>query len=348
MPVYKDDKTGKWYFSVRYKDVFGNNKRKMKRGFKTKRQAKVAEADFIQKTKNGYSDKQIYEVVFYEQLKNTDLRERTIRRKKYDYTNHIKEKFGNRKISEITRPQCLEFRTHLIDNCNSINTARTIWFTFKAVFSYASLYYGLSPNPCTGIPTIPKKKTKFNFVTKEEFHNKIVNLKNDTYREMLTFMFYTGTRVGEAMGMLWEDVNLERKEISISKTWDITQRKMADYPKTSSSIAILPTPKILVEMLSDMYEIASNKYYGFNDSMFVFGGYAPPDYAHFSRTVKTIFPKITSHGLRHSYASYLADKGCDIYVLRDLLRHSSITETVDTYTHFYNNKKHDVMSLFDD
>ncbi|WP_390484819.1 hypothetical protein, partial [Staphylococcus pseudintermedius] len=23
MPVYKDDKTGKWYFSVRYKDVFG-------------------------------------------------------------------------------------------------------------------------------------------------------------------------------------------------------------------------------------------------------------------------------------------------------------------------------------
>ncbi|HDT9045899.1 TPA: Arm DNA-binding domain-containing protein, partial [Staphylococcus pseudintermedius] len=147
MPVYKDDKTGKWYFSVRYKDVFGNNKRKMKRGFKTKRQAKVAEADFIQKTKNGYSDKQIYEVVFYEQLKNTDLRERTIRRKKYDYTNHIKEKFGNRKISEITRPQCLEFRTHLIDNCNSINTARTIWFTFKAVFSYASLYYGLSPNP---------------------------------------------------------------------------------------------------------------------------------------------------------------------------------------------------------
>ncbi|MGX0380752.1 hypothetical protein, partial [Staphylococcus auricularis] len=31
MPVYKDDKTGKWYFSTRYKDVYGNNKRKMKR-----------------------------------------------------------------------------------------------------------------------------------------------------------------------------------------------------------------------------------------------------------------------------------------------------------------------------
>ncbi|WP_242437340.1 hypothetical protein, partial [Staphylococcus aureus] len=25
MPVYKDDNTGKWYFSIRYKDVYGNN-----------------------------------------------------------------------------------------------------------------------------------------------------------------------------------------------------------------------------------------------------------------------------------------------------------------------------------
>ncbi|WP_180754199.1 Arm DNA-binding domain-containing protein, partial [Staphylococcus pseudintermedius] len=35
MPVYKDDKSDKWYFTVRYKDIYGNNKRKLKRGFKT-------------------------------------------------------------------------------------------------------------------------------------------------------------------------------------------------------------------------------------------------------------------------------------------------------------------------
>ena len=46
MPVYKDDNTGKWYFSIRYKDVYGNNKRKMQRGFSTKREAKRAEAIF--------------------------------------------------------------------------------------------------------------------------------------------------------------------------------------------------------------------------------------------------------------------------------------------------------------
>ncbi|HEJ7714612.1 TPA: Arm DNA-binding domain-containing protein, partial [Staphylococcus aureus] len=58
MPVYKDDNTGKWYFSIRYKDVYGNNKRKMKRGFERKKDAKLAESEFIQNVKYGYSDNQ--------------------------------------------------------------------------------------------------------------------------------------------------------------------------------------------------------------------------------------------------------------------------------------------------
>lgn len=348
MPVYKDDKTNKYYFSVRYKDTFGKSKRKVKRGFSKKKDAKLAESEFIQQAKNGYSDHKTFEEVFNDYIKNTDLKDRTIRRKNYDYKNHIKQHFGDIEIGKITQSQCLEFRTYLVENCNSINTARTIWTSFKAVITYAMAYYKLSHNPCLGVKAIPRIKTKLTFVTREEFHEKVKQIENENYRDMLTFMFYTGTRIGEAMGMLWSDINLSKREISISKTWDITARQMSNYPKTSSSVALIPIPKTLVELLTHKYEKNKEKIKGFNDEMFVFGGYRPPDYAHFSRVVKAVFPNITSHGLRHSYASYLADKGCDIYILRDLLRHSSITETVDTYTHFYTGKKHEAMKFFDD
>ncbi|PIS62203.1 hypothetical protein AZH47_10010 [Corynebacterium striatum] len=90
MPVYKDNKTNKYYFSVRYKDTFGKNKRKVKRGFAKKKDAKLAESQFIRQAKDGYSDNKTFEEVFYDYLRNIDLRERTIRRKKYDYKNHIK------------------------------------------------------------------------------------------------------------------------------------------------------------------------------------------------------------------------------------------------------------------
>lgn len=348
MPVYKDNKTNKYYFSVRYKDTFGKNKRKVKRGFAKKKDAKLAESQFIQQAKDGYSDNKTFEEVFYDYLKNIDLRERTIRRKKYDYKNHIQQFFGDQAVGKITQSQCLEFRTYLVETCKSINTARTIWTTFKAVITYAMTYYKLASNPCLGVKAIPRVKTKVNFVTREEFHEKLEQIENPNYKDILTFMFYTGTRIGEAMGMLWTDIDLRKKEASVSKTWDITARKMADYPKTSSSVALLPMPNVLIELLERKYEESQTKIKGFNDEMFVFGGYRPPDYAHFSRIVKAVFPNITSHGLRHSYASFLADKGCDIYVLRDLLRHSSITETVDTYTHFYTSKKHDAMKFFND
>lgn len=44
MPVYKDKKTGKWYYEFTYKTITGENKRRKKRGFDLKSDAKEAEA----------------------------------------------------------------------------------------------------------------------------------------------------------------------------------------------------------------------------------------------------------------------------------------------------------------
>ena len=46
MPVYKDDKTGTWFCKFRYKDWTDTTKNKMKRGFKTRREAVQWENDF--------------------------------------------------------------------------------------------------------------------------------------------------------------------------------------------------------------------------------------------------------------------------------------------------------------
>ena len=39
MPVYKDKTTNTWYASFHYKDWTGQSKRKLKRGFRTKKEA---------------------------------------------------------------------------------------------------------------------------------------------------------------------------------------------------------------------------------------------------------------------------------------------------------------------
>ena len=48
MPIYKDEKNGRWYAMVRYEDWKGQRKQKCKRGFTTKREALEWERTFQQ------------------------------------------------------------------------------------------------------------------------------------------------------------------------------------------------------------------------------------------------------------------------------------------------------------
>ena len=47
MPIYKDDKKGTWFVVLRYNDFTGKKRQTTKRGFKTKRDAKIYESNFI-------------------------------------------------------------------------------------------------------------------------------------------------------------------------------------------------------------------------------------------------------------------------------------------------------------
>ena len=49
MSVYKDAKQGTWYVSFRYVDWTGEKRQKMKRGFRTKKEAQKYETEFIRK-----------------------------------------------------------------------------------------------------------------------------------------------------------------------------------------------------------------------------------------------------------------------------------------------------------
>ncbi|MBT2860624.1 site-specific integrase [Staphylococcus coagulans] len=349
MPVYKDDKSGKWYFTVRYKDIYGNNKRKLKRGFKTKREAKSAEAEFLTEVNEGYSDSNTYEYIFYHYLENSDLRPKTKKRKENEYKLHIQSKFGHIRMNKITQQQCQEFRKYLMDNINSVNSARTIWSGFKVVINYAKKYFGLRIDPTISIKPIPRVKPKPKFIMREEFEDRVQEVEEQDYRELFTLMFYTGLRVGEAMALVWTDYNKYKKEISINKTMDISNRSIYPRPKTDSSEDIVPLPKFINEMLSERYqrEKQMNKYFD-EQNYFIFGGLAPKHYSHVHKKFNKAFPNYNIHALRHSYASYLANNGVDIFVLQSLMRHAQITETMGTYSHLYTQKKHDAIAIFDE
>lgn len=346
MPVYKDEGRKTYYFKVRYKDIYGRNQQKLRRGFKKRSEAILAEANFLTEVVNQFSNDVTFDEVFQHNIRHTKLKDKTIRRRTNEYNLHIKPRFGHIKVKDVSVQQVMDFKSWLENNFVSLNSARTVYGNFKVLINHAVKFYGLKNNPTLIVGAIQRVRPKVNFIKREDFDRRVVQLTSNKYQELSRLLFYTGLRIGESFALTWEDIDLEKNQLFVDKTLDMKTRTPTTT-KTAGSVGFVPFPSFIGEMLSKLKEESAEKIYGFNDSMYVFGGLAPYHYSHFSKRFKQVFPDLRIHDLRHSYASYLINKGVDIYLVKELLRHDDIKQTANTYGHLYTERKQEVMGVFD-
>lgn len=346
MPVYKDKERGTWYFKVRYKDIYGRSRQKMKRGFEKRSEAIKAEAEFLASANKHFSDDVTVDEVFEHNINHKRFKEKTIRRRTNEYNLHIKPRFGHIKIKDITAQQVADFKADLEKNFTSLNSARTVYSNFKVLINHAIKFFGLKVDPTIAVGSIQRVRPRINFIRREEFEERVKQLDHLYYRELTRLLFYTGLRVGEGMGLTWQDVDLNKCQLHVNKTIDIITR-IPTTPKTEGSIGYVPFPEFIGDMLHQIKKESAEKIYGFNEGLYVFGGLAPYHYSHYHKKFKQVFPELRIHDLRHSYAAYLINKGVDIYLVKELMRHDDIKQTANTYGHLYMERKHEVMSVFD-
>lgn len=349
MPVYKDEKRKTWYFKVRYTDLYGEKKQKMGRGFIKKGDAKQAEADFLVSLKDQTSENVTFDTVFHHNIRHKDLEEKTIRRRTNEYNKHIKPRFGHVKIHDITVQQVLSFQEYLKGTFKSPDSARTVYSGFKTVINHARTFFGLRNNPTLQAPSMPRGDKNHTYIRLVDFDKRVPKMHEDEkhYVEFFRLLFYTGLRIGEGLALIWSDVNLFSSEIQVNKTLDIKTRQRK-RPKTKASIAIVAIPSPLQEILRSMKKEAEQRYVGFNEEYFVFGGPAPYHYSRVHKLYKKVFPELRPHDIRHSFAAHLINNGVDIYLVQQMMRHATIKETADTYGHLFTERKHEAMKVFDE
>lgn len=118
-----------------------------------------------------------------------------------------------------------------------------------------------------------------------------------------------------------------------------------------SSYRTIPIPNFLLEYYKDLYDDCSS-YYNFNDNWYVFGNIDPlPETTLRDRKTKKAFKAgikdIRVHDFRHSCASLLIDSGANITLVAKYLGHSKINETLNTYSHMYQNRFHTIVNIIE-
>lgn len=216
------------------------------------------------------------------------------------------------------------------------------------VFEYARKQRAYNyANPCDDIK-IPKQAIQQKRVALTKTAIKLVLTTEHRAKLTANIMMLAGLRRGEITALTWNDIDFENHIIDVSKSYDFKACRIK-APKTQAGMRKIIINDTLYDLLKEAYENRTSDYlvekvYGgrMTESAWkrMFESYMVSleekgneyDRKHHTRREDCFVP-FTSHQLRHTYCSMLQWSGVDMKTAQDLMGHSEIDVTANTYTH---------------
>lgn len=255
--AYREKDTKKWTAQWFETNVMGEKKKRRKRGFETKREA--LEFERSKKLSNERSmDMKLSDFIeIYFSDKQNDLKDRTIKNKGYMMQLHIVPYFGNQMMSEIKASQIIQWQNEIQKKGYSDSYLRMIQNQLTSLFTHATKIYDLPVNPCKKVKRMGNSDSRsLNFWTLDEYKQFIQTMEPGTrYYLMFEMLFWTGCRIGELLAITKADINFEKNQLSINKTYYRTgMQDIITEPKTKQSFRTIEIPEFLKEEIKEFVD----------------------------------------------------------------------------------------------
>lgn len=366
MPVYKDNSTGKWYYEFSYKTISGETRRRKKRGFALKSEAKEAEA--LEKIRlresppSALTFGQLYELFL--EAKSPEWLPGTKRRIVNAINRHVMPRFKDIRIDKITTKDIEDWKIELYNKTINgqrykVDTLNGIKKTFSSVFNYAINHQFVSFNPVRAVtpfkdPLSSEAVHEKQVWSPQEFDRFINVVEDEKWRLFFTFLWVSGVRIGEAQGVMFKDINFENNTVSINKSID-TKQKGKLYvinPTKTKKTRILELPDTFMSALKPYFE-KMKQMDEWRPDRFLFGFYRPLPNSTIDKNREGYIQlagvkRISSHCFRHSHATYLLSNGIDIKSVSERLGHKDVEETLNTYVHVLPSNKSKILNLLNE
>ena len=350
-----------WYFT-KYKDGVNHTSKK----YLTKEECAKAESKFILKNDNPINKKFDLIADEYFNYLNQFRKASTIESYRLLYNKHIYPFFKSSYINNISNQDIRNWAEKVEKIGLNTTYSNKMYSLLKNIFDYAIKNYDLETNPVINRGRFKTKKEiikdeeKIRYITKEEFDKFISVIDNPLWHCFFTTLYYTGARKGELLALTWNDIDFNKKEISINKTL---------YTKIKGRIDITPTKNYLnrkIKMSKTLYDELYSyyqkqiKYIDYKPEWFVFNGstYLPlttiDRYKHKYFEASGVH-EITLHEFRHSHVSllineYLKSGQTDttkFFVMMANRMGHSISVMQKTYMHLFPSVQDEIVDLLD-
>ena len=221
----------------------------------------------------------------------------------------------------------------------------------RAMLHKAVYWQVIVSNPVERVQPPKVKKPKRKYYDDDQCKILLENLEQldeeqIKYKTAIILTVFTGVRLGELMGLEWNDIDFRNGIVSINRSSQYLADKgvFTKVPKTESSIREVAIPDFVISLLEEYklwYEEQKSLYGELwidSNRLFVQADGKPMHPSTISKWfVKFIgqigLPVINFHGLRHTNATLLIAQNIDVAVVAARLGHAQITTTFNFYVH---------------
>lgn len=297
----------------------------------------------------------------------SELRSSTYSNYLYTWNHFIRDTFGKKKVKDVKYSDVLFFYSDLINKQGlQINTLENINTVLRPSFQLAVRDDIIRKNPIDGAYaevkkralTVQQQRAFINYVAENPFFYK--------WYPFFTFLLGTGCRIGEAIGIRWDDVDLEKRLIDINHSLTYYQRADDSFkcefrvsqPKTEAGIRTIPMMKQVYDVLKDEYERQEVEGFcvanvdGMTNFIFSNRFETPHNPAAVNRAIKrivdahnaeeevkakkekrepVIIPRFSCHIFRHTFASRFCENETNVKVIQEVMGHADVSTTMNIY-----------------
>jgi len=258
---------------------------------------------------------------------------------------HIKPRFARMPLERLEPSHVQAFLNQKLAGGLSPKSVRNLRATFRAALNQAIRWGFIHRNAAALVDGPRVERYEIQPLTPPEARQFLTSLRGHRLEALYSVALAIGLRRCEALGLRWQDVDLDMGYLRVAKQ---LKRSKGTYelrdPKSRASRRTIVLPPIIIDRLREhrARQLTERGSRGGNwnnlDLVFVRPDGKPLDPTGISKLVHRLLdaarlPQRRLHDLRHSCATLLLAQGVSARVVMEILGHSQITTTMNTYMH---------------
>jgi integrase len=273
---------------------------------------------------------------------------RTLEAHRYQLDRHLLPAFGRRAIASLTVDDVAALLHELRRAGRSAKTSASALATLQSIMRFARRCGWIVADPAEPLEhdERPRPQRRRQRVLSRAEIERLLAACSPRDRTMLATVLYTGVRISEMLGLVWDDVDFPAAVIHVRAQLSRAHRSQPARrvaPKTPASVRDVPLVAQLARLLSAHRQ--GSQFARGDDWVFPTARGTPYGHRNVSRRAlgraarlaelnDDGWPPLRFHDLRHTFASHLIiDLGVDVAQVSRILGHARITITLDIYTH---------------